>query len=48
MPGAGASSVIQQLAAYFNRFDWYKPHAWDVPLNAVEQANVNLIASMER
>jgi hypothetical protein len=38
----------QQLAAYFGRFDWYKPHAWDVPLNAVEQANVNLIASMER
>ncbi len=38
----------QQLAAYFSRFDWYKPHAWDVPLNAIEQANVNLIASMER
>lgn len=37
-----------QLAAYFSRFDWYKPFAWDVPLNAVEQANVNLIASMER
>lgn len=38
----------QQLATYFSRFDWYKPHAWDVPLSAVEQANVNLIASMER
>jgi hypothetical protein len=38
----------QQLAAYFSRFDWYRPHAWDVPLNAIEQANVNLIASMER
>jgi hypothetical protein len=38
----------QQLAAYFGRFDWYKPSAWDVPLNAVEQANINLIASMER
>lgn len=37
-----------QLAAYFSRFSWYKPHAWEVPLNAVEQANVNLIASMER
>lgn len=37
-----------QLAAYFNRFDWYRPHAWDVPLNPIEQANVNLIASMER
>jgi Caspase domain/YARHG domain len=38
----------QQLATYFSRFDWYKPHAWDVPLNPIEQANVNLIASMER
>lgn len=37
-----------QLAAYFSRFDWYKPYAWDVALNAIEQANVNLIASMER
>jgi hypothetical protein len=38
----------QQLATYFSRFDWYKPHAWDVPLNPIEQANVNLITSMER
>ena len=38
----------QQLAAYFSRFDWYKPFAWEVPLNPIEQANVNLIASMER
>lgn len=37
-----------QLAAYFSGFEWYRPHAWNVPLNAVEQANVNLIASMER
>lgn len=37
-----------QLAAYFQRFDWYKPYAWDVPLNPIEQANVNLIATMER
>lgn len=37
-----------QLATYFSRFGWYKPYAWDVPLNAIEQANVNLIASMER
>lgn len=37
-----------QLAAYFGRFNWYRPYAWDVPLSAVEQANVNLIASMER
>jgi hypothetical protein len=38
----------QELANYFARFSWYKPHAWDVPLSAVEQANVNLIQSMER
>jgi hypothetical protein len=38
----------QQLAAHFSRFPWYKPFAWDVQLNAVEQANVRLIQSMER
>lgn len=38
----------QQLAAYFGRMPWYKPTAWDVPLSAVEQANVTLIQSMER
>jgi hypothetical protein len=37
-----------QLAAHFSRFSWYKPYAWDVPLSATEQANVNLIAAMER
>lgn len=37
-----------QLAAHFSRFSWYRPTAWDVSLNAVEQANVNLIAAMER
>lgn len=36
------------LAAHFGRFAWYRPYAWDVPLNAVEQANVRLIASLER
>ena len=36
------------LAEYFKRFAWYRPYAWDVPLNAVEQANVRLIASVER
>ncbi len=36
------------LAEYFRRFSWYRPYAWDVPLNAVEQANVALIASVER
>lgn len=36
------------LARYFSRFSWYRPYTWDVPLNAVEQANVALIASFER
>jgi hypothetical protein len=36
------------LAEYFRRFSWYRPYAWDVPLSAVEQANVALIASIER
>jgi hypothetical protein len=36
------------LAEYFRRFGWYRPYTWDVPLNAVEQANVALIASVER
>lgn len=38
----------QQLAAYFSRFAWYRPHSWDVSLNATEAANVKLITSMER
>lgn len=36
------------LAAYFSRFGWYRPYSWEVPLNAIEQANVSLIASLER
>jgi len=36
------------LAEYFGRFPWYRPYAWDIPLNATEQANVSLIGSMER
>jgi hypothetical protein len=36
------------LAAHFSGFPWYRPYAWDVPLNAVEQANISLIASLER
>jgi hypothetical protein len=36
------------LGDYFRRFGWYRPYAWDVPLNAVEQANVALIAAVER
>jgi hypothetical protein len=38
----------QSLAAYFKRFSWYRPTAWDVPVSAVEQANIKLIQSMER
>jgi hypothetical protein len=36
------------LAQYFSRFSWYRPYSWEVPLNAVEQANVELIAAAER
>jgi hypothetical protein len=36
------------LTAHFSRFAWYRPYTWEVPLNAVEQANVSLIASLER
>jgi YARHG domain len=35
------------LRAYFEQFPWYQPRAWDVPLTAVEKANVGLIASVE-
>src|SRR6201996_4391045 len=38
----------QSLADYFGHFNWYHPYAWEVPLNAVEKANVELIASAER
>jgi hypothetical protein len=37
----------ERLSSYFAKFAWYQPGAWDVPLNAVEQANVDLIASLE-
>jgi len=36
------------LAQHFGRFSWYRPYSWEVPLNAVEQANVELIAAAER
>src|SRR5215467_5110025 len=36
------------LRAYFSRFSWYQPRAWDVPLNPVEQANVKLVQSFEQ
>lgn len=36
------------LTAYFSKFAWYRPYAWDVSLNATEAANVKLISSMER
>jgi hypothetical protein len=36
------------LRAYFSQFPWYQPHAWDVPLSPVEQANVKLLHSFEQ
>jgi YARHG domain len=35
------------LRSYFSQFAWYQPRAWDVPLNAVEVANVGRIQSIE-
>ncbi|MBI4273369.1 MAG: caspase family protein [Rhizobiales bacterium] len=36
------------LRAYFSRFAWYRPNRWDIDLNAIEEANVKLIQSLER
>lgn len=36
------------LAAYFSKFSWYRPIAWDVQTSAIEDANIKLIQSMER
>lgn len=36
------------LAQHFSRFSWYHPHSWEVALNAIEKANVDLIAAAER
>jgi hypothetical protein len=36
------------LRAYFERFPWYQPYAWDVPLSPVERANVDTIQSVEQ
>ena len=36
------------LRTYFTQFSWYQPHAWDVPLSPVEQANVKLVQSFEQ
>jgi hypothetical protein len=37
-----------RLRTHFARQPWYRPHSWEVSLNPIEQANVNLIQSMER
>jgi tetratricopeptide (TPR) repeat protein len=36
-----------RLSAYFAKFAWYQPAAWDVPLNPIEKANADLIWSLE-
>jgi hypothetical protein len=36
------------LRSYFSQFPWYQPHAWDVPLSSVDQANVKLVQSLEQ
>jgi hypothetical protein len=35
------------LRVYFAQFPWYRPYAWRVPLSPIEQANVDLIWSVE-
>lgn len=37
-----------ELRDYFSRFPWYRPLYQEVSLNPIEQANVNLLLSMER
>jgi tetratricopeptide (TPR) repeat protein len=36
-----------RLSSYFTKLAWYRPAAWDVPLNPIERANVDLIQSLE-
>jgi hypothetical protein len=36
-----------RLGVYFRKFSWYQPSAWRVHLNAIEQANISLIWSIE-
>jgi hypothetical protein len=36
------------LRAYFSRFPWYHPYAWDAPLTPIDQANVKLVRSLEQ
>jgi YARHG domain-containing protein len=36
-----------RLSAHFAKFAWYRPSAWHVRLNLIEQANVSLIMSIE-
>src|SRR5262249_7253169 len=43
----GRSFKDDALRAYFSKFPWYRPRAWDVLLGSVEQANVELIQSIE-
>jgi hypothetical protein len=38
----------EALRDYFSQFSWYQPSAWDVALSPVEQANVELIQSVEQ
>ena len=38
----------EMLKAHFSQLSWYRPDRWDVTLNAIEQANVTLIRSLEK
>jgi hypothetical protein len=36
------------LRDHFLRLPWYRPQHLEVPLNSIEQANVNLLLAAER
>jgi hypothetical protein len=38
----------EALRDYFSQFAWYQPRTWDVTLSLLEQANVELIQSVEQ
>ena len=44
----GRKFKTQALRRHFSQFPWYRPHSWNVELNAVERANVAMIKLMER
>ena len=44
----GRKFKTRSLKRHFSQFPWYRPHSWNVALNAVERANVELIKLLEQ